>query len=267
MKRSNPNLSKKTIEIDKEVIQSVEKAGYKLDSIPPKDETLFLRTKSNISSGGDPIDVTEILTEEQKTAVKKAIQAIPGLSMSGMDLIIDPEDQSPTIIEVNTKPMVGLHVFPMEGKPRDVIKDIVDYYFPETKNGLKTNLYFDFEKVIAPLGNITVKKGEVTPPPSLQKVYAKKVVRYGRFCDSQYRNQIRLEALKHNLHGYIKKSSENSIELLVGSENTAIIESFVSECHQLSENVTIQRVNETEWDKPLEIGFKKWQEARSELKY
>src|SRR5699024_9273101 len=110
-------------------------------------------------------------------------------------------------------------------------------------------------------------KVEVTPPPSLQKVYAKKVVLYGRFFDSQYRNQIRLEALKHNLHGYIKKSSENSIELLVGSENTANIESFVSECHQLSENVTIQRVNETEWDKPLEIGFKKWQEARSELKY
>lgn len=267
MKRDNPNLSKKTIQIDKEVMQSLEKEGYELNSVLPKEKKIFLRTKSNISSGGDPIDVTERLTEEQKTAVNKAIQAIPGLSMSGMDLIINPEDQSPTIIEVNTKPMLGLHVFPMEGKSRDVIKDIVDYYFPETKNGLRTNLYFDFEKVTAPLDNITVKEIEVIPPSSLEKIHAKKFTLYGEGFDQDFRNQIRLWALENKLHGYVRKVNNNETELLLGSEEPLLVEDFMSNFHKrLSENAVVQAINESEWDKPIASGFVRRQETRSELK-
>src|SRR5699024_9024937 len=217
--------------IDKEVLRMIERADYELNSVPPNGEKVFLRTKSNISSGGDPIDVTDQLTEEQKTAARKAAQVIPGLSTSGMDLIIDPDDQSPTIIEVNTKPMIGLHVFPMEGKSRDVVKELVDYYFPETKNGPKTSLFFDFEKTISSLDNITVKSVNLNPPPSLNKIYAKKVILYGEGFNSQYRNLVRLEALKYNLHWYVKKVDNTKMELLIGNEDPSILDSFISECH------------------------------------
>ena len=266
MKRNNPNLSKKTIQIDKEVLRMIERADYELNSVPPNGEKVFLRTKSNISSGGDPIDVTDQLTEEQKTAARKAAQVIPGLSTSGMDLIIDPDDQSPTIIEVNTKPMIGLHVFPMEGKSRDVVKELVDYYFPETKNGPKTSLFFDFEKTISSLDNITVKSVNLNPPPSLNKIYAKKVILYGEGFNSQYRNLVRLEALKYNLHGYVKKVDNTKMELLIGNEDPSILDSFISECHDLTEEAIIQEIKELEWDKPIGIGFKRWQETRAELK-
>lgn len=266
MKKDNPNLSKKTIQIDKEVMDAIEKLGYTLDSIPGKGEQIFLRTKSNISTGGDPIDVTDQLTEEQVKVIKKTIKAIPGLTTSGMDLMIDPDDQSATVIEVNTKPMLGLHVFPMEGEARDVVKDIVDYYFPETVNGNRSNLYFDFENVISPLDNLSVKTVKLTPPCSLAKVNGKKVIIHGEGLTAEYRNQIRLFVLKSELHGYIKKIDNNSVELVLGSTNKVILDEFIASLETQVSNVTIHIISKETWDKPLNIGFKIKHKTRSELK-
>lgn len=266
IKKDNPTLSKKTIQIDKEVMDALEKLGYTLDSIPGEGEQIFLRTKSNISTGGDPIDVTDQLTEKQIEVVKKTINAIPGLTVSGMDLMIDPETKAPTVIEVNTKPMLGLHVFPMEGIARDVVKDIVDFYFPETAGGNSSNLYFDFEKVLSPLDNLSTKRIEVVPPPSLDTIYSKKFVFSGEGFNEKYRNQIRLEAMKNGLHGHVKKLDKEHMEILVGSEREEKIVHFISECKELSEEAVINEVSEAPWDKPICVGFKNLQKTREELK-
>jgi len=266
LKRANPNLSKKTIQMDKEIIESIEKADYTIDSILEEDEQLFLRSKSNISTGGDPIDVTDQLTEEQINVVRKTIQAIPGLTTSGMDLMIDPDDQSPTVIEVNTKPMLGLHTYPMEGEAYDVVKDIVDYYFPETINQEKSNLYFDFEKILSPLDNLSAKTVELVPPKSLDTIYSKKFTLNGEAFNDRFRNQIRLEAMKLELHGHTRKLDDENLEILVGSENTEAIDHFISECKKLSEKVVITQISEVPWNKPICIGFRKLQKTRREWK-
>src|SRR5699024_9417131 len=84
--------------------------------------------------------------------------------------------------------------------------------------------------------------------------------------NSQYRNLVRLEALKYNLHGYIKKVDNTKMELLIGNEDPSILDSFIFECHDLTEEAIIQEIKELEWDKPIGIGFKRWQETRAELK-
>lgn len=48
----------------------------------------------------------------------------------GADVII--QDDLPHIIEINTEPMLLMHIHPWEGESRDLITKTVDAMFPET---------------------------------------------------------------------------------------------------------------------------------------
>ena len=47
--------------------------GYRMDSIPKKDEIIYLRENSNVSTGGDSIDVTDQIPDDYK---KIAVDAV-----------------------------------------------------------------------------------------------------------------------------------------------------------------------------------------------
>src|SRR5690606_30809451 len=103
-----------------------------------KGERVFLRENSNISTGGDSVDVTDELPQEIKEIAIKALKVVPGLPHGGVDIIINknaPEGKvEGVVIELNPVPQIGSLVFPMIGKARDVTGAIIDFYFPETKN-------------------------------------------------------------------------------------------------------------------------------------
>lgn len=257
IKKNNPCLSGKIIKIDKEVLDSLKRYGYELNSIPNYQEKIFLRTKSNISAGGDPIDVTDSMTEELKEIAVKAANSIPGLDICGLDMIVDTENNRGTIIEINTRPMIGLHMFPMEGKARDVVKPIIDYYFPETKDVERTSLYFDFNNTIAPLNNISTKYVEVLPPPTLKKIYAKKYIVSGQISGVGYQSWIRRKALENYLHGYTKKINQDKIEVLVAGTDKNKVDRFREFCLKGPDpsSVKIVKIEESYWNKPVKIGF------------
>src|SRR5699024_11716401 len=66
----------------------ISKQNYTLDSIPSNNERVYLKGQSNISAGGDPIDVTDEITPEIKAVAINAVQAIPGLHQGGVDVLI-----------------------------------------------------------------------------------------------------------------------------------------------------------------------------------
>ncbi|MBP1971475.1 D-alanine-D-alanine ligase-like ATP-grasp enzyme/acylphosphatase [Virgibacillus natechei] len=265
-KKINPNLSKKTIKIDKEVLNSIQSLGYQLESIPKDGERIFLRSKSNVSTGGDPIDVTDQLTNELRDMASRASQAVPGLDICGLDMIVDKENNSGVIIEINTKPMLGLHLFPMEGEARDVIKPIIDYYFPETINSRKTNLYFDFDSLLAPLNNISTKQLKVLPPPSLEKTYGKKYIVYGEITGVGYKAWVRKKALQYQLHGYTKRIEYGKTMVVVASTDKDKVDNFKDICYQGPADAKVNKVEEYPWEKPVKIGFEIQRESKAELK-
>ncbi|WP_249869257.1 ATP-grasp domain-containing protein [Oceanobacillus saliphilus] len=265
-RRLNPNISKKKIKIDVEVLNSINRMGYNLDSIPAEGERLFLRAKSNVSSGGDPVDITDELPSAIREIAEKAAKAIPGLDMGGLDIIINPESGESTIIEINTKPMIGLHVFPIKGKPRDVVKPIVDLYFPETKNKERSNLYFDFEAVLAPLDNISVKQVEVNPPQVEGRLHSSKFHIYGDGNGVAYRNWVRLTALKHGIQGHIQKISSNCYEVIAASIDAEVINNFKSMCYNGPEAFNVTEIEDLHWNKSVNIGFKIKRETEEELR-
>ncbi|PID22404.1 bifunctional glutamate--cysteine ligase/glutathione synthetase [Sporosarcina sp. P3] len=110
--------------------------GYQLDSIPKDGEIVYLRENSNVSTGGDSIDVTDQISDDYKKIAVDAVAAL-GAKISGIDLIIDDLDMPAAnpdaygIIEANFNPSMYMHIYPYKGETRRLTTDILHYLFPE----------------------------------------------------------------------------------------------------------------------------------------
>ncbi len=89
-------------------------------SIPRKGKKILLRENSNISTGGDPIDVTDTIHTYYKKIALKAVKILD-VAVCGVDmLIINPEKKDTyAIIELNYNPTLSMHAYPYQGTPRD----------------------------------------------------------------------------------------------------------------------------------------------------
>lgn len=127
------------IKIDNIIKQNLAEQNIGLDTIPQKGEKIYLRKNSNISTGGDSIDVTNQVHPELKKIATRAVRAIPGLAYGGIDLMTSksisqkPTKKSYIIIELNSSPGIITHHFPFQGKSINVAKKIIDMLFPETR--------------------------------------------------------------------------------------------------------------------------------------
>ena len=128
--RKNP-IHKKIL-LDEESIRVLKKHGFTSDDIPKVGERINLRDNSNVSTGGDAIDVTDCISDDTKEIVRKAIKSIPGLRVCGVDVLINNNDIN--ILEINTHPMLSMHHFPWQGEKHDVIGKVIDAMFPKTKS-------------------------------------------------------------------------------------------------------------------------------------
>lgn len=110
--------------------------GYQMDSILEKDVIVYLRENSNISTGGDSIDVTDLIPDDYKKVAVDAVSAL-GVKICGIDLIIEDTEVPATnknaygIIEANFNPSMYMHVYPYKGKSRRLTMHIIQYLFPE----------------------------------------------------------------------------------------------------------------------------------------
>ncbi len=100
------------------------------DSIVKKDETVYLRENSNISTGGDSIDYTDDIHESYKKIAVDAAKAL-GVKITGLDMIIKDTKvpatkDNYTIIELNFNPAIHIHCYPFIGKNRYLNEKILD---------------------------------------------------------------------------------------------------------------------------------------------
>jgi cyanophycin synthetase len=257
-RKRNPRLFSCLIEMDEEIRNTIEKAGYTLESIPAKGEHLFISQKSNISAGGDPIDVTDELPQEIRKIAINAVKAIPGLHHGGVDIIIDkdkPISEGAVVIEINPTAQIGGILFPIKGKARNIPAAIIDYYFPETKgtNTEKSTVYFDLNTVLEPLVNRSAIEVQVMDAP-IGKIYAKKYTVYGTVQKVSYHRWLRKVAYERNLHGYVKNLPNGAIEVLVaGTDREA-----VNEYRQLfskDSRAKVTRITEEIYREPIKVGF------------
>ncbi len=118
---------------------SLKDQGFNEDDIPAEGQTVYLRTTSNISTGGDSIDFTHRMHEDYKRLAGEIAQAM-GAVVAGIDLIIpdyeqasSPEDPGYSCLEANWNPAMHMHMYVHQGPGQRVTLDILHLLFPELK--------------------------------------------------------------------------------------------------------------------------------------
>jgi glutamate--cysteine ligase len=118
------------IKLEKAELDYLAGQGKTAQYRPGKGEIVYLRKNSNISTGGDSIDYTDIAHEAYKTIAVKAAQAVQA-TVCGADIIISDITRKPGegeygIIELNFNPALHIHGFPHQGKNRHPEKKVLD---------------------------------------------------------------------------------------------------------------------------------------------
>lgn len=109
----------KKIKLDDEAEKLLDRDGLTFDSVPKKGKFVPLRRRANISAGGVPIAVTDVMHPDNARVAERAADLV-GLDLAGVDLIIPDIAKSwrevpAAICEVNAQPELGgdaEHLYP-----------------------------------------------------------------------------------------------------------------------------------------------------------
>lgn len=126
------------IRVDEEVQRHLQAQSLTIDSIIPKGQKVYLRKNSNLSTGGDSIDVTDAMPDFYKEVAVKAAGAA-GLRIAGVDIIINDLEATPSpvhyiVVELNAPAMLSMHNYPYIGENRHVEKYVLDCILSAPKN-------------------------------------------------------------------------------------------------------------------------------------
>lgn len=108
----------------------LEAQGLTFASVPAAGQEVFLRRNSNISTGGDSLDFTDLIHPGYADLAVAAAAAV-GARICGVDMLIADIDAEPTgdnygVIELNFNPALHIHDFPFQGRNREVEKHVLD---------------------------------------------------------------------------------------------------------------------------------------------
>lgn len=132
----NPYLRASPIPLDPALLDGLRRAGLGLHSVPRAGQVLVLRGTSNLSGGGDSIDLGERLHPGFAEIAVRALAAIPGIAYGGVDVIAPDVSVAPTpdnhvVGEVEFSPG-PVSQFPVEGPRRDMAGAVLSYYLRAT---------------------------------------------------------------------------------------------------------------------------------------
>jgi cyanophycin synthetase len=125
------------ITVDRDTTDLLEKRGYSLESIPAKDEVVYLKSTANLSTGGTSIDITDMIHPENVFLAERIARVI-GLDVCGIDImaknLTQPlKETGGVILEVNAAPGFRMHLAPSEGLARNVAAPVIDMLYPPGK--------------------------------------------------------------------------------------------------------------------------------------
>lgn len=127
----------KKIELGEIESLQLKEQGLSFDTVLEEGQIAYLRENSNISTGGDSIDMTDEVDDSYKKLAVEISDAMMA-KVCGVDLIIKDikqvaTDQNYGVIEANFNPMMMMHIYPHKGKSRRLSLDVLRMLFPDRK--------------------------------------------------------------------------------------------------------------------------------------
>ncbi len=248
--------NRKKILVDEELKTTLVEKNLTLDTVLPEGELLFLKKKANVSSGGESIDVTDELDEKYKKIAIQAVQAIEGLHMGAVDLLIDEEKGTAIVLEINTKPGLDIQMYPTFGKAADIPTKIIDYLFPETVNYNKVSsrrMYFDFESILEMTYKRSIFKSVEVPKIPSNIVLKKFVIRLPKDKQDSFMSNVQRTAHRYRISGSIRKLSDRLILVMGGNKKK--MESMLEFIHESLAKYKDTSITEMVRTLPVRQGF------------
>ncbi len=119
--------------IDETTIKLLEEKGYNLQTIPQKDEVVYLQKNPFLKLGGDLVEMTERVHPENIKFFKDIAiffdTRLVGIDFLIPDITTSHKNQNCVVIELNNVPCIELHHYPSSGKPQNVANALVDLFF------------------------------------------------------------------------------------------------------------------------------------------
>lgn len=126
------------ISIDQDTHNMLQKQNLTLESVVKENKIVFIKSTSNLSTGGTAEDVTDTIHPENIKLAERAAR-IMNLDICGLDIIAknlsEPIAKNHgVILEVNAAPGFRMHLAPSFGIARPVGNAVVDMLYPENTN-------------------------------------------------------------------------------------------------------------------------------------
>jgi len=107
--------------------------GYNYETVPAKEETVFLQNDPFLKLGGDLVEVTPQVHEDNLKLFRELARffdiRITGIDFLAANIAAPWESQACAVLELNSAPCIELHHFPSSGTPTDPAKALADMFF------------------------------------------------------------------------------------------------------------------------------------------
>ena len=127
------------VKLNDSLTNTISRQGFKLHSIIPKGEIVYLRENANLSTGGIAIDYTDRVCKEN-IEIFERVAASLNLNICGIDVchedLATPLQDKGIIMEVNAGPGIRMHHYPYEGSSRPVGEAIVNMMFKNSPKSI-----------------------------------------------------------------------------------------------------------------------------------
>lgn len=129
-RQRNPHLGQLRIPWNEATAHELAKSGYAFDDVPAFGVRLNLSSTSNLTQGGDSLDVLDELHPSITEKAVRATRAVPGMEYCGVDFLLEDhtqplEEQGGAICELNVMAALPVGEYPAYGESRPLAERFI----------------------------------------------------------------------------------------------------------------------------------------------
>lgn len=210
----NPYVGAKPFKLTENMLRTIKEIRLDRDSVLEVGRTVELHPIANIGAGGDSVDVTHLVHPDFAEIAVRACWAVPGVFHAGVDLLVEDisrpaSEQTYAVCEVNARPDIAMHHFPLKGPSRDAAGALIEALFPLAR------------------------------PVPHSRWMAKSISLTGRVTGVGLRNKIEHLAAENSLAGWVKNVAEGKVEAVLYGPEMAVTRAIATVSKRPSTKVSV----------------------------